>query len=191
MCPLVPPQSAEQIAALCRSFDDAQADGMEGGARDSQDPPPRPLARHLSEADRLRKVIQELVDTEKSYVKVGEEAARPSRPVFPSAVASRRGRGGVPQTRPARAPAGHEGDALAPWRKESLQRRQGRVRGWECVGDPEKIRFSAPLVAGVAFAMETCSGLSSAIRGKGVCAGLGRGGPRFLSVTRDQGAACR
>ncbi|KAH0505646.1 T-lymphoma invasion and metastasis-inducing protein 2, partial [Microtus ochrogaster] len=29
-----------------------------------------PLARHLSDADRLRKVIQELVDTEKSYVKM-------------------------------------------------------------------------------------------------------------------------
>lgn len=37
---------------------------------DSPDPPRRPLARHLSDADRLRKVIQELVDTEKSYVKV-------------------------------------------------------------------------------------------------------------------------
>ncbi|KAG8522435.1 T-lymphoma invasion and metastasis-inducing protein 2, partial [Galemys pyrenaicus] len=61
------PQSAEQIAALCRSFDDAQADGMEA-PRESRDPP-RPLARHLSDADRLRKVIQELVDTEKSYVK--------------------------------------------------------------------------------------------------------------------------
>ncbi|XP_029388670.1 T-lymphoma invasion and metastasis-inducing protein 2 isoform X4 [Mus pahari] len=36
---------------------------------ESHDPPPRPLARHLSDADRLRKVIQELVDTEKSYVK--------------------------------------------------------------------------------------------------------------------------
>lgn len=40
------------------------------GQKDSQDPPPRPLARHLSDADRLRKVIQELMDTEKSYVKV-------------------------------------------------------------------------------------------------------------------------
>lgn len=40
------------------------------GAREGQDLPPRPLARHLSDADRLRKVIQELVDTEKSYVKV-------------------------------------------------------------------------------------------------------------------------
>ncbi|XP_026938583.1 rho guanine nucleotide exchange factor TIAM2 isoform X7 [Sagmatias obliquidens] len=60
--------SAEQIAALCRSYNDTQTNGMEG-PRESQDPPPRPLARHLSDADRLRKVIQELMDTEKSYVK--------------------------------------------------------------------------------------------------------------------------
>ncbi|XP_064454334.1 rho guanine nucleotide exchange factor TIAM2 isoform X6 [Mirounga angustirostris] len=39
------------------------------GPRGPRDPPPRPLARHLSDADRLRKVIQELMDTEKSYVK--------------------------------------------------------------------------------------------------------------------------
>ncbi|XP_073075899.1 rho guanine nucleotide exchange factor TIAM2 isoform X2 [Manis javanica] len=39
------------------------------GPRESPDPPLRPLARHLSDADRLRKVIQELLDTEKSYVK--------------------------------------------------------------------------------------------------------------------------
>uniref|UniRef100_A0A673SYE7 DH domain-containing protein n=2 Tax=Suricata suricatta TaxID=37032 RepID=A0A673SYE7_SURSU len=39
------------------------------GPRAPRDPPPRPLARHLSDADRLRKVIQELMDTEKSYVK--------------------------------------------------------------------------------------------------------------------------
>ncbi|XP_045044861.2 rho guanine nucleotide exchange factor TIAM2 isoform X1 [Desmodus rotundus] len=61
-------RSAEQIAELCRSFNDTQANSMEG-PRESQDPPPRPLARHLSDADRLRKVIQELMDTEKSYVK--------------------------------------------------------------------------------------------------------------------------
>ncbi|XP_054361583.1 rho guanine nucleotide exchange factor TIAM2 isoform X1 [Mirounga angustirostris] len=60
--------SAEQIAALCRGFGDTQSDGMEG-PRGPRDPPPRPLARHLSDADRLRKVIQELMDTEKSYVK--------------------------------------------------------------------------------------------------------------------------
>lgn len=69
--PLVLSQSAEQITALCRSFNDTQANSMEG-PWESQDPPPRPLARHLSDADRLRKVIQELVDTEKSYVKVRE-----------------------------------------------------------------------------------------------------------------------
>lgn len=67
-------QSAEQIAALCRGFGDTQSDGMEG-PRGPRDPPPRPLARHLSDADRLRKVIQELMDTEKSYVKVTEGAA--------------------------------------------------------------------------------------------------------------------
>lgn len=44
------------------------------GQKDNQDPPPRPLARHLSDADRLRKVIQELMDTEKSYVKVKTKA---------------------------------------------------------------------------------------------------------------------
>ncbi|XP_056343211.1 rho guanine nucleotide exchange factor TIAM2 isoform X3 [Oenanthe melanoleuca] len=60
--------SAEQISALCRNFQEVQASSMEG-QKDSQDPPPRPLARHLSDADRLRKVIQELMDTEKSYVK--------------------------------------------------------------------------------------------------------------------------
>ncbi|KFO32817.1 T-lymphoma invasion and metastasis-inducing protein 2, partial [Fukomys damarensis] len=61
-------RSAEQITTLCRGFNDTQTKSMEG-PRESQDPPPRPLARHLSDADRLRKVIQELVDTEKSYVK--------------------------------------------------------------------------------------------------------------------------
>ncbi|XP_039090032.1 T-lymphoma invasion and metastasis-inducing protein 2 isoform X2 [Hyaena hyaena] len=60
--------SAEQLAALCRSFHTPQTNGMEG-PRGTRDPPPRPLARHLSDADRLRKVIQELMDTEKSYVK--------------------------------------------------------------------------------------------------------------------------
>ncbi|KAM9261186.1 rho guanine nucleotide exchange factor TIAM2 isoform 5-T9 [Cariama cristata] len=63
-----PFRSAEQISTLCRNFQEVQASSMEG-QRDNQDPPPRPLARHLSDADRLRKVIQELMDTEKSYVK--------------------------------------------------------------------------------------------------------------------------
>ncbi|XP_067900911.1 rho guanine nucleotide exchange factor TIAM2-like isoform X2 [Heterodontus francisci] len=39
------------------------------GQKESNDQPLRPLARHLSDAERLRKVIHELIDTEKSYVK--------------------------------------------------------------------------------------------------------------------------
>lgn len=66
---LVLSQSAEQIAELCRGSRGTHANSMEAPT-ESHDPPPRPLARHLSDADRLRKVIQELVDTEKSYVKV-------------------------------------------------------------------------------------------------------------------------
>ncbi|KAM4693855.1 rho guanine nucleotide exchange factor TIAM2 [Discoglossus pictus] len=61
-------KSADQIVALCRSMQEANHDMMDG-QNDSPDPPRRPLARHLSDADRLRKVIQELIDTEKSYVK--------------------------------------------------------------------------------------------------------------------------
>ncbi|XP_030905628.2 rho guanine nucleotide exchange factor TIAM2 isoform X2 [Melopsittacus undulatus] len=63
-----PFRSAEQISTLCRNFQEVQTSSMEV-QKDNQDPPPRPLARHLSDADRLRKVIQELMDTEKSYVK--------------------------------------------------------------------------------------------------------------------------
>uniref|UniRef100_A0A8C5PK37 TIAM Rac1 associated GEF 2 n=1 Tax=Leptobrachium leishanense TaxID=445787 RepID=A0A8C5PK37_9ANUR len=61
-------KSAEQISALCRSMQEV-SQGMMDRQSDSPDPPRRPLARHLSDADRLRKVIQELLDTEKSYVK--------------------------------------------------------------------------------------------------------------------------
>lgn len=41
--------------------------GVGGGAATS---PHRPCHKHMSATERLRKVIQELVDTEKSYVKV-------------------------------------------------------------------------------------------------------------------------
>ncbi|XP_049621416.1 rho guanine nucleotide exchange factor TIAM2 [Suncus etruscus] len=61
-------RSAEQIAVLYKSFQDPQTDGMESPMA-GREPPAKPLARHLSEADRLRKVIQELLDTEKTYVK--------------------------------------------------------------------------------------------------------------------------
>ncbi|KAM6460759.1 rho guanine nucleotide exchange factor TIAM2 isoform 2-T2 [Liasis olivaceus] len=62
----LPFRSTTEIAALCPHFHEAQVSGMEG-LKDV--PPLKPLARQLTDADRLRKVIQELVDTEESYVK--------------------------------------------------------------------------------------------------------------------------
>ncbi|XP_044278269.1 rho guanine nucleotide exchange factor TIAM2 isoform X2 [Varanus komodoensis] len=62
----LPFRSAEQISALCPHLHEAQVNDMEG-IKDTL--PLKPLARQLTDADRLRKVIQELMDTEKSYVK--------------------------------------------------------------------------------------------------------------------------
>ncbi|XP_042329240.1 LOW QUALITY PROTEIN: rho guanine nucleotide exchange factor TIAM2 [Sceloporus undulatus] len=62
----LPFKSAEQISVLCPHFHEAQVNGMEA-VKDT--PLLKPLTRQLTDADRLRKVIQELVDTEKSYVK--------------------------------------------------------------------------------------------------------------------------
>lgn len=55
-------------------------EGAAGTGEAQRDPPdpPRPCPRHMSVPERLRKVIQELVDTEKSYVKVS-----PLRPLSP------------------------------------------------------------------------------------------------------------
>lgn len=146
--PLVVPQSAEQIAELCRSFNDTQTSSMEG-PRESQDPPPRPLARHLSDADRLRKVIQELVDTEKSYVKVRKVLC-----TVPSCVRDGQGHGG-------RAP-GLCTCPGTPCARQSLPltegnrcRGAGGLRGWGCLEDSGKMRFSAHFVTKVAFTMET------------------------------------
>ncbi|XP_062833032.1 rho guanine nucleotide exchange factor TIAM2 isoform X2 [Anolis carolinensis] len=62
----LPFRSAEQISMLCPHFHEAHLNGMEA-VKDI--PPLKPLTRQLTDADRLRKVIQELMDTEKSYVK--------------------------------------------------------------------------------------------------------------------------
>ncbi|XP_048344249.1 rho guanine nucleotide exchange factor TIAM2 isoform X2 [Sphaerodactylus townsendi] len=62
----LPFRSTEQISALCPNFYEAQVNNMEGI---KEGPPLKPLSRQLTDADRLRKVIQELMDTEKSYVK--------------------------------------------------------------------------------------------------------------------------
>ncbi|XP_041073292.1 T-lymphoma invasion and metastasis-inducing protein 2-like isoform X4 [Carcharodon carcharias] len=61
-------KSAEQVSTFCRSLYELQPSDMDG-QKESLDQHLRPLARHLSGAERLRKVIHELIDTEKSYVK--------------------------------------------------------------------------------------------------------------------------
>ncbi|XP_062912079.1 rho guanine nucleotide exchange factor TIAM2-like isoform X1 [Mobula hypostoma] len=61
-------KSAEQVSTFCRSLHELHPTDM-AGQKESLDQPLRPLARHLSDAERLRKVIHELIDTEKSYVK--------------------------------------------------------------------------------------------------------------------------
>uniref|UniRef100_A0A8C9RHM6 TIAM Rac1 associated GEF 2 n=1 Tax=Scleropages formosus TaxID=113540 RepID=A0A8C9RHM6_SCLFO len=51
------------------SSDASMESRKDSGGSDPGSGPPRPCPRHMPAAERLRKVIQELVDTEKSYVK--------------------------------------------------------------------------------------------------------------------------
>lgn len=70
--PLCVLQSVETVCALYHSFQDASVGLMEG-QKETAGPDTallRPCPRHMSVTERLRKVVQELVDTEKSYVKV-------------------------------------------------------------------------------------------------------------------------
>ncbi|XP_041105362.1 T-lymphoma invasion and metastasis-inducing protein 2-like isoform X2 [Polyodon spathula] len=62
------PRSADPVSTLYQSFQEVTAGVMEG-LKEGADPLLRPCPRHMSVTERLRKVIQELVDTEKSYVK--------------------------------------------------------------------------------------------------------------------------
>ncbi|XP_036448586.1 T-lymphoma invasion and metastasis-inducing protein 2 isoform X2 [Colossoma macropomum] len=64
-------KSVETVCTLYHSFQESSGGLMEG-QKDPAGPEPtllRPCPRHMSATERLRKVIQELVDTEKSYVK--------------------------------------------------------------------------------------------------------------------------
>nr|XP_023681904.1 T-lymphoma invasion and metastasis-inducing protein 1-like isoform X2 [Paramormyrops kingsleyae]XP_023681905.1 T-lymphoma invasion and metastasis-inducing protein 1-like isoform X2 [Paramormyrops kingsleyae]XP_023681906.1 T-lymphoma invasion and metastasis-inducing protein 1-like isoform X2 [Paramormyrops kingsleyae] len=62
-------KSTEQVAAFCRSLHDMNP--SEGSSSPSPDSPLPPTAtqRQLSDADKLRKVVSELVETERTYVK--------------------------------------------------------------------------------------------------------------------------
>lgn len=59
-------QSAEQVTGWCRSPADTRRGSPTGSLASAAATP----SRHLSDADKLRKVLLELVDTERAYVKV-------------------------------------------------------------------------------------------------------------------------
>ncbi|KAK1170147.1 hypothetical protein AOXY_G6926 [Acipenser oxyrinchus oxyrinchus] len=62
------PRSTDPGSTLYQSFQEVTVGVMEG-QKEGADPPLRHGTGHMSVTERLRKVIQELVDTEKSYVK--------------------------------------------------------------------------------------------------------------------------
>uniref|UniRef100_A0A673H1F1 T-lymphoma invasion and metastasis-inducing protein 2-like n=1 Tax=Sinocyclocheilus rhinocerous TaxID=307959 RepID=A0A673H1F1_9TELE len=60
----------DTVCSLYQSFQEGSGGLMEGQEQTGPEAPTlRPCPRHMSATERLRKVIQELVDTEKSYVK--------------------------------------------------------------------------------------------------------------------------
>ncbi|KAM8852983.1 rho guanine nucleotide exchange factor TIAM1-like [Synchiropus picturatus] len=63
-------KSTEQVAAFCRSLHDMNPSECVSSSPSPDSPYPPPAAlRQLSDADKLRKVICELVETERTYVK--------------------------------------------------------------------------------------------------------------------------
>ncbi|XP_050989802.1 rho guanine nucleotide exchange factor TIAM2 isoform X2 [Labeo rohita] len=64
-------KSVDTVCSLYHSFQEGSGGLMEGQEEKTGPEAPmlRPCPRHMSATERLRKVIQELVDTEKSYVK--------------------------------------------------------------------------------------------------------------------------
>ncbi|XP_056111883.1 rho guanine nucleotide exchange factor TIAM2 isoform X2 [Rhinichthys klamathensis goyatoka] len=64
-------KSVDTVCSLYNSFQEGSGGLMEGQEEQTGPEVPmlRPCPRHMSATERLRKVIQELVDTEKSYVK--------------------------------------------------------------------------------------------------------------------------
>lgn len=64
-------QSTEQVAAFCRSLHEMNPSECVSSSPSPDSPfPPPATPRQLSDADKLRKVICELVETERTYVKV-------------------------------------------------------------------------------------------------------------------------
>lgn len=67
------PQSTEQVAAFCRSLHDMKAGCECSSAPQDCAGPQLSTPRQLTDADKLRKVICELLETERTYVKVRAE----------------------------------------------------------------------------------------------------------------------
>lgn len=82
---LSPLQSVDTVCTLYQSFQEGSGTASGGHTDHTKEPPVRqggasgsrgeatllrPCPKHMSDTERLCKVIQELVDTEKSYVKV-------------------------------------------------------------------------------------------------------------------------
>lgn len=69
----------DTVCSLYHSYQEGSGGLMES-QEEQKGPEPailRPCPRHMSATERLRKVIQELVDTEKSYVKVRTDSVIP------------------------------------------------------------------------------------------------------------------
>jgi hypothetical protein len=78
------PQSTEQVAAFCRSLHEMSPSDSSPSPQDATSPQ-LATTRQLSDADKLRKVICELLETERTYVKVrlppGSPASSATKPL--------------------------------------------------------------------------------------------------------------
>lgn len=63
-------KSAEQVTGFCRSPQETRKSSPTGSVASSVSNAMLTPSRQLTDAEKLRKVILELVDTEKTYVKV-------------------------------------------------------------------------------------------------------------------------
>lgn len=63
-------QTAEQVTGFCRSPVETRKSSPTGSVASSQSQALLTPSRQLSDAEKLRKVVLELVDTERTYVKV-------------------------------------------------------------------------------------------------------------------------
>lgn len=67
-------KSAEQVTTYCRSPQETRRSSPTGSVTSSASNAVLTPSRQLTDAEKLRKVILELVDTERAYVKVNFEA---------------------------------------------------------------------------------------------------------------------